>query len=269
MSAHAPILYWFPGVAAMGDVPPYYVGRCARGRSFAGSSLGPDAGTRGLLLAPRTGVATVYAPDRQRWTRLPGGAVWIGARLGATPADFARPTQLPGTPVVLGDGQYWSIPVANPLVPSCALPACEVLSEEGGWELEVKAEYHDLSLRAADLAAEVRAGVLAGGPATVRMGEGAFRALVGDVLALNYDLTLLEFMALRVLDPACYPAVVSAFLDLPAMIALLVARVKEIGEAGPTAALHPTAAPGALPSTAPGAPATAPTTAPPAPTTGS
>lgn len=209
----APLMYWFPGRL---DPAPEYA---ARFRDAAGSergcfsrqSEGPEAALRGCLASPMHDVYVVYQPGVQRWDRLVAG-VWLGARKDATPQQFARPRQFTGYRRLLGDGNDWIIPIANPFARLCGLPAHDVL-RDGAWTREIAEQYLALSERATAMACQVRIAVLEGRAEGIDMPDGELRQLMADVVALNYDLTLAEMSVLRLFDPSVYWPVVSALID--------------------------------------------------------
>lgn len=213
MTTFAPILYWFPGVLEM---PLEYEPRFrTSGRlviTYATQSHGPESGRGGYMASPFERVLLQYAPERQRWDQV-GPGVWIGADRDAGPAEFAKPRQLPGVEVEMGDGRRWLIPVANPFATACTLPQWDVLRPDGSWGRQIQDRFLALSRRAADFAALMRARVLEQRQIDVEVDEADARALVADALACNYDVTLAELSALRVFSPDACAAALRALVD--------------------------------------------------------
>ncbi len=95
-----------------------------------------------------------FYPDNQEWRKIPKSKAWIGRVKDRqyTPAEFARPTLLPGQMLKLEDGLDWLVPIARrwmsigeATVYSTALPCRAKLSDDGVWiDGEVKERYRPL-----------------------------------------------------------------------------------------------------------------------------
>lgn len=223
-NALCPITVWLPGVRRHTDIPARWLDRWAERNADVGQP-GPGEGT-GTLLGP-AGPILAYRPDLQRWDNR--GDFWIGARLDAAPADFVRDPQVSSSNygVVLGDGQTWQIPVANPLVDSLGLPYWRKLDEHGQKVREVKDAYRDLSWRAAELAGRWKDAYLAQGNGELEMDDDAAEDLLTTALAVNYDITPDEISVLRLLDPGVYFSAIAALIDWPTTAQLLAAQASD------------------------------------------
>ena len=216
MSDFAKILYWFPGLARDDDLPDEFKSGRFTERNVSPGSYGAIPDERGLILC--RGTSPGYQPELQRWDDM--GDYWIGAMLDATPDDFAHEELLaPAVWVELADGQPWAIPIANPMVESCALPAWEKLDKAGDWVKEVKTEFAAISLEAAGLAGRLREAYLLGEDPDLPDSE--LRDMLAKVVYLNYDLSVLEMSALRLFSTEIYWDAVCAFLDWGAMQELI------------------------------------------------
>ena len=208
----APLLHWFPSRA---DMPPEMAYRFARSNNTCPRAVGPPTGKegqrpRGWMATPFDGCLPEYIPGEQRWEEVAVGH-WVGVRLDLKPETLARDETFGGYPVTLGDGNSWVVPVANPFVSTCCLPRSEYLVR-GEWVEDVQDRFRDLSERAAGFASELRSAFL-DGKTTFAISDGDLRALVADVLALNYNVTLEELSVMRVFSSETNWPAIRAFLD--------------------------------------------------------
>lgn len=195
-SRYAPLLYWCPGVQS----PAELADAALRARLESGPSLrqrqkkGPGEGL-GMLYCRFPGTRLAYLPERQTWHPLEQGA-WLGVDRDFTPAQVQRPGARVGVSVQVGPWA-WLLPVANPDRASCTLP--RVPHQVGGmWLTRVRREHQALAERAAYLGAQLRAALLDNAP--LRADEGDIYQFLADALAIHYDLSLAEVLALEVLD---------------------------------------------------------------------
>jgi hypothetical protein len=162
-----------------------------------------------------------YRENVQEWRQAPGGKWWVGfeRECPPRPQDLARPVQLPGHPVELGDGNTWLVPVARRYQPSgkwrCALDRTREIDGEGAWCMgPVVAKHAALWEYAERLQAffEKQPG------AEITGQEEANRTV--DVLAANYRVGTCEVTVLRLLTNAAIVGVVDALLDRPGLKAI-------------------------------------------------
>ena len=232
MSDFAKILYWFPGLSRDSELSVEFSSGRFLERNISPGSFGAVDDVRGLMVC--RGLSPGYNPDVQRWDDM--GDYWIGVMNDAAPEDFAHDELLsPALAIPLADGNEWWIPIANPLVETCALPAWEKLDAAGNWVKEVKSDFAEISLVAAGFAGRLRESYLRGEDSNIPNSE--LRGILAKVIALNYDLSLVEMSVLRLFSEEIYWTAFCAFLDWGAMQELLDA---ERGAADNTA--NPTAA---------------------------
>ena len=257
----AKLVYWIGGVTAM-TLPAWVRARWPLSPCVCPSSQSPD-GTRctGVYVGRPD---TVVQLGSDPWTWCDVGAAGEDVQIGmvgpVSPSYFARDPGamlFPSFSVRLGDGQEWMIPIANPMLDSCALPSVERCSRTGTWRQEVKAEYNALSEYALDLANQATANYHATGSPSVDDATG--RDMLAKAVAVNYDLAPCEMGALGLFDRECYAGVVLALIDWPG--------ISEQLEAGTTDG-NPTGPPAAAGDTANGGTGEVATTGPPAPISG-
>lgn len=273
-SVHAPILYWFPGLTDEGKIPAPFDRRFARGMGRAHHVYGPDGDSsprarRGLLATPfADGATCVYDGDAQRWTKAQTEPeVWVGVRTDTLPEQLRRRQSLGGVSVTLGDGQRWLIPVCNPQSPRCRLPGYDTLVD-GERTRIVDDAYARLAAEAMALGGQVREGLFTDEHYRLEFDDTEWFERIAQIIALNYDITPQEVGALGLLRTAeHYRDVLSAWMDLEAMVELAVIAMAQAREDGTSARLNPTGATPATSPTASGAPTPA-ATSPPSPTSG-
>ena len=244
----APIVYWFPGVKSVPDAYKARFTDPVTGNdkfSAARDAKGPVDGERGIMISPFDGCVVMYNEDRQRWDEIEEG-VWLGADCEAEPEAFRLDTDFSGVAVKMADGHYWELPIANPLVGTCSLPLWHRLNKHRQWEVEVQAEYRELSQRAADISQELIRQLAETGSPNVELDDDRLRGIIVDALKLNYNITLEELSALRVFSPDTYWPALSAILDWDTQMEILQAEDSE------ASALDPFTDPGNTGSTADG-----------------
>ncbi len=194
--------------------------QCGPGEGSGGASGGggDSGGGKGVVAAdPRYTDPSLlgYYPDQQQWVKVPGTQAYVGWRQGqkSTPADLARPTQLNGHEVRLGDGHRWRVPVARALIEqdgdmrySVALPTSTGLDEQGNWAPgQVVERYKPLWELACQWWDGITGAVGDQGDSDVAasfnfdgINDAALRAL-----AANYRIGKAEVAALGVFDSRC------------------------------------------------------------------
>ena len=260
MHTHSPILYWFPGLADERRIPEPYASRFAAGRNMGRGSYGPpgdgSTGERGLIVSRFGGATCTYAAASQRWLRVAtvaGQPVWLGVRRDVHPAELLRPTGFDGQHVTLGDGQAWRVPVCNPEVRSCKLPG-HTARVDGQWTRVVADEYAELAHAALVTLGEIREAMLTHQRAVLEVDTDVWLDRACRILNLNYDVTPDEIGALGLLaTEQHYADIISAWLDLPAMMELMLLALSQHQEAGPGTKLNPTVDTPATPATPSGA----------------
>jgi len=218
MPQPAPLLYYFPRSA---KIPAELSGRFSEKHTKSNCGAdGPDGG-KGLLAAPFSDVYPRLDEKGQKWKRFPKAGYWIGVDNSASPEDFKRAHLVPGPSVALALG-LWQIPVANPMVDSCTLEFWEMPDGQGGWELEVKEEFRQLSEYALELAGQLREIMPdVGDEIKMTLDGDEIRTMLARIIQVNYDLTVEEMGALHLFDPATYGPIIMEFVDYPAMIAMI------------------------------------------------
>lgn len=249
------LLYFVPGRPF---TAPELVRQHRLGYAFAADPLlrqvpggGPD-GEAGIVLVDRGRVPEHdigYHASRQVWRRIPGGKAWVGHYLDAGqpgPDDLARPRQLRGHAVELGDGRKWLVPIARGYLPVdgelrwyCALPERSVYGEDGRWEPgPVVGQYQGLwdlatswddARRRALLAAVEQQDKPAGDAGEVQL-EFDFHGLHSgavEVLAFNYTLGPVECDLLGLLTEQLAADVLCALVDLPTRLEWISALEKK------------------------------------------
>ncbi len=215
----AAIQYWFQGLK---EIPAGYAGRFQSKNTQFPNQRGPNGVAKGLLAAPMVDCIPQYDKKSQRWDEVEDG-VWIGVEKNLSPALFLHKDRgFVGSPVKLGDGQVWTIPVANP-ISTCTLPLNNV-KKQGEWTIEVKEQYKDLADRAFDLCCRCRRAFLENEDLDVP--DEFLMSLIGDSIALNYDLTLDELSVLRVFSPETWWPAIHALIDWPAVQEMVVMDVQ-------------------------------------------
>ncbi|MFA5436335.1 MAG: hypothetical protein WC372_09900 [Candidatus Neomarinimicrobiota bacterium] len=243
------LLYYFPAAHAGGmfsdDISalPEGLRYRFRRRTSQQNVAGPDRG-RGLLITPQQDVLISYNPERQTWRKC--GAHWIGYRNDYQSADFAKrdargDIMAPGYAVELGGGRMFTIPVALADMPNCRIPWRETLDETGAVIRELDPAYQDVCLVAQMLFDHITE------DDQFQMAEDLLRRACAQAVAVNYDLTHDECLALGLFTSESYQRIISAILDLPAVDEIL---KKKAGEASPAASGGKTASP-ATPSLTP------------------
>lgn len=177
--------------------------------------------------------------DRQIWTKMDQSDVWIGycksedgTPTFPKPVDLARPRQIDGRPLKLGDGNEWIIPIARrlqihdgDLVPYCALP---MVSEykNGTWASSgVRSQFRGLwdisnkyltSFMSGKLEDDGRYYFEYDFPT---MHESAFLALT-----TNYYVGRDEISILQLLDNEIAQAILNELIDMPTYVEFVTSK---------------------------------------------
>jgi hypothetical protein len=220
-------LYYLPGAAGGGSGNLAALGLADRlagpGLSTRGVLGGPDGGNGSIVGIVAVGRETEvgYFPDRQTWVKPAGKDYWLGWEEASppTPGDLARPSQLPGHPVTLADGQEWVVPIAR------LLPRALGLAADGSEVQETLPRYRHLCATTdrfwewhremwAARAAEARGEA----PEPYRSPtEDELWQAASEALGVNYRVSRVELAALRVLTVPNAVAIIWALLDGPAI----------------------------------------------------
>lgn len=214
---------------------------------FAGVTRGPSAtdepGPPGLVASeqgdPRP---PKYLADVQTWRPLVGD-VWVGIYTDnpPTPAELARPEQLPGYLVPLADGRPWHVPCARrwfdgdePTV-HCVLPRSMDYTAGSGWAAgDVKPRYRALWRLVEDYTRTVAAalGDAEDDPRTeVRFRFDALDELAVGALQMNYRVGPVELAMLGAYDEQSRKAIIDHVLDNPAWVSLVKKKLCVMGPA--------------------------------------
>lgn len=152
----AGFLYYLPGYqsTSVQELAQLGLGHAFddRSRLTRRSGKGPD-GAEGLLVSSTAEAKDLrYDGDRQQWRKVAGSHVWVGLWTDdrPTPAELARPDQVDGHMIELGDGNRWLVPVAHSQVRADALPRTLVLSDDGESVAEKPLEAFEALSKAAE-----------------------------------------------------------------------------------------------------------------------
>jgi len=222
----AGFLYYVPKDGPKADL--IHLGRIIdRARETRGIRGGPDNGNGTMVADPARVPADLlgYYPDRQTWRKAPGVAnYWVGIinDKRPTPVDLARPDQLRGHPVKLGDGNEWLIPVARGLRETeageivsvgCILPTRVDVDDEGNWISGVVQPIHANLWDVACRWEQVFASTQSGEKVEFNFADGFDAAL--SALATNYAVDKTEAAMLGLFDDRCVYHVLGALIDMP------------------------------------------------------
>jgi len=216
------VQWWFEGCR---EIPEAYAARFARCRNVSRDSMGPVDGVRGCLASAQQDAVVRYDRAVQRWEEVDDG-VWIGVDRAFDPSLLLRDEVKPGREVVMGDGNVWLIPVANPLVETCRLPVWHRLNRKKQWEKVLQDEWRALGRRAGDLAGYVVDQIREKRSPDVVVDDDQMRALIADCLAINYDVTIEELSVLRVFAPEAYWPAVCAVIDFETLAQVVLASME-------------------------------------------
>lgn len=231
------------------------------------SAAGPG-GTQGCVVG-RAGERLGYYPDRQTWLKMPalkgadkGPAFYVGCWNDGrpTPAELQVEEPLRGTPVRLGDGNHWTIPVAR-----CwndrgeqagwynALPGKLTLDANGEWAAGgVEAKHAHLW----ELGTRWWESMMGREPdkeGSVRFDFAGAHDAALSVLASNYRLSRPEVVLLGLFDDQLETAsaVLNALVDWSTFVAW---AKKNLIERATVGSPSPAGEPAAIPPTAPPSP---------------
>lgn len=165
------------------------------------------------------GATPRFAPDRQIWTRIDcegPQAWWIGFDKDSPPGpdDLLRPEAVPGYRVFLGDGRWWSVPIARQFPEGTGLPEIIRMGTGNRLVTSIQPAYLNLFNRCAALAGQYYAQPDSGFEG-VRIPWEECWSLALDGLAVNYRIGAAEANALALFTRATLQMVVSALIDAP------------------------------------------------------
>lgn len=215
----------------------------AGGCPFAQCMNGPD-GKRGGILSAVDALGSSdlgYFPDKQTWQRIPGTDAYAGFYTDdpPTPKDVAKPSQIAGHLVALGDGNEWLVPVARGLVEEDGdlryridLPDRTTLDDDGNWITSgVATEFQALWSTAEKWWEAI--GSADGKPVT-------YTDLHDDALAAlstNYRIGKAECALLGLLNTQICRGILDALVDVPTYMAWVKKKAAQGGASssdGPT-----------------------------------
>ena len=224
-----PIQYYFPKYGK--TTPPAALADIFAGRPLnrsQSSAKGPRE-SRGTFFSYFPDTFCKYEPTHQREARFvtcdkKGNEIeyYIVVDQNATAEEFVRESTLPGIMVEMEHG-FWTIPVANPLVESCAIPYFEMSEDGDTWFKEYKEEYLEATQAAIEIAGQVREMAIGRkeGRESFDMDDNDLRRLICTMVGVNYRLTLNEMVALRLFDVNKYLELVYAFVDTAETLKLM------------------------------------------------
>lgn len=196
--------------------------------SFRITSAGPDKQPGAVVVfnpgnpearSPQIG----YFPLKQEWQKASGGKFWIGREKDkpVRPADLQRTEIIAGHKVKLADGQEWMIPVARVFPQGTMLPQSLILGPDGEVVKEVLPRYARLGQKAERVWQEFKKqmGWLEEGENPESMTEKEEWEIATEVLGINYRLGAWEISFLRLFTTENLERVLSAFVDIPTMLA--------------------------------------------------
>lgn len=231
------LLYYVPGLNAVNDDAlakaglDHLVG-CSL--AYRGVSQGPDGGKgavfscsprpRRRTLIPWRGCPTNddmigYYPKVQDWTKCGERPLWVGWRRNELPGPdaFARVEQVGGYEVELADGNLWTIPPASAIPRRIRYGADGVIIREAG------------TRHAAYTAAAER--ILEWAKSEDEVPYTDYVETLSQALAVNYCISVVEVLALGLIDDECAQDVASAMWDGPKFAAMLDIEKKADGAA--------------------------------------
>lgn len=192
--AYAPILYHVPGMIHADQFADHPLSARFQGaRCYMARVDGPD-GESGLLVCAGSDRVLGYLPDRQTWHPQPDGW-WIGIDAAFCPEDVARPRP-EGMPVVMGDWT-WCLPCANPDLDACTLPLVPRLYD-GVYVQDTRACHRSIAARARHFYRQYCEQFTR--REDVSLDATQVYQFLADALAVNYDLSLAECLALELFD---------------------------------------------------------------------
>lgn len=172
-----------------------------------------------------------YYDDKQRWRKLPGSEVCVGVFRDDLPgpANLARPQQLPGHLVTMGDHRQWLAPIARGWNADMnnpgwfnALPRRSTLNDEGEWVRgDVVESYADLWTIAEAWNDEVRRQFSTADvpetdePITIQFEFADVHSSALTALSANYRLGAAEADLLGLLSERSASDVLFALIDWP------------------------------------------------------
>lgn len=226
------LLQWFvPGLttarrvdieeAGLGSVLP------ERGVAHGRVERGPDGGP-GMLLAIGSGAGLCFN-EAQRWEKSRTRETWVGLSAGEVePQALERAELIGGHGVELGDGQVWLVPVARVFGLGSVLPASMVLGPDGQTiEHEPLAEFAAAS-GVAERVMDAYFGQHLDLPEELepraRIDERETWGIAARALALNYHVDEDAISLLRLFTTQNLLRVIEAFIDVPTMRAVAMAR---------------------------------------------
>lgn len=172
--------------------------------------------------------------DEQRWQQVPATDCWVGCwkEQVPTPAELARPHQLPGHVVTLSGGREWKIPLVRRFnqataLTENALPAIMQCGPDGKWTREkvivVHAHLWELTQPFAD---DVASHFIHGTPLTDFLDQQIFDTATA-LLQTNYTVGVAELSLLEAFasDAGAHAAILAA-CDLPSFLVWSAAQKK-------------------------------------------
>lgn len=191
-----------------------------------GAGAGPDGKTGVVFVDWPTGsrpeseqMRVGYYKDAQKWWKCADGAFWLGVytdRPMPGPDDLARPKQLGGHLVELGDGNEWIVPAAT------AVPSRRVLTPEGAEAREPVSGYEQFSEMAGDFyrawyewLSKIDSTDDEETPPAFEYARETTDALLYEALAVNYRVTEWHVLALGLLTDTTEQDVMLATIDWP------------------------------------------------------
>lgn len=239
------VLYFVPGINGLRreDVEAAGLGKLLRVGANAGEVVRSPTGKPGAVLHNGDGKGLGYFPDRQDWLEGPGGRFWVGVEGKPPPESLRRPKMLGGHPVVLEDGQAWTVPVARVFGLGSTIPERLSLGPNGEMVRAGLPRFVEFSAAAARLEALYfgealeAAGEVREEPPPAGVSEREAYDISGLALGLNYYLDAYVAGAIGLLTSENVLEVLGAIIDLPTM--RLVAQARRDAEGKAEGAVSP------------------------------
>jgi len=166
----------------------------------------------------------LFKPGEQNWAESLSGKYQVGFYVNEPPGpgDLARPTQLAGHEVELGDGNKWLVPVCRIIPGGSTLPKTLLLGKDGEVMTEDLPKYAEFSAMVerlwADFLGETgkdEKDYQSEMPVTERM------QLAIKALGWNYRVTADEVNALKLITTQHLYQVLNAIIDLPTLVEVI------------------------------------------------
>lgn len=217
----APILYFFEG--SINNVPDKYKARFP----LKGTGRFEHGGKKrtGIFGTPYDDVHITPSGNSHSWRQIEK-SLWIGVTKDFEPEDVARPFLHAGFKVTM-KGKDWQIPVLNPFSENCSLPKCETITWNKETEKqevvgEIVEEYAELTTEISEMVLEVESQFFTNeGNINLPYEDNEMRGLIARCIAINYDITEDELLALQVFVNDAYVGIIQSIIDWQGIVQVI------------------------------------------------